>query len=85
MKAASLAHLVPLAPYHWLLYGESLYFDSSKAERELGWEATRSNAEMLIESYDWFCAHRDALGGEGASAHRSPARLGILKVLEFLP
>lgn len=84
MKGASLAHLVPLAPYHWLLYGESLWFDCSRAEAELGWSATRSNAEMMIESYDWFCAHRDTLG-EGGSVHQSPARLGVLKVLEYLP
>lgn len=84
MKAASLAHLVPLAPYHWLLYGESLYFDCTKAESELGWTATRSNADMMIESYDWFVAHRDALD-VGGSAHQSPAKLGALKVLEYLP
>lgn len=84
MKAASLAHLVPLAPYHWLLYGESLYFDCSRAERELGWSATRSNAQMMIESYDWFRAHEDSLDG-GGSVHQSPARLGVLRVLEYLP
>jgi nucleoside-diphosphate-sugar epimerase len=84
MKAASLAHLVPLAPYHWLLYGESLYFDCAKAESELGWRATRSNAEMMIESYDWFLAHRDSLEA-GGSVHQSPAKLGVLKVLEYLP
>lgn len=84
MKGASLAHLVPLAPYHWLLYGESLWFDCSRAEAELDWSATRSNAQMMIESYDWFCAHRDTLG-EGGSVHQSPARLGLLKVLEYLP
>lgn len=84
MKAAALAGLVPLAPYHWLLYGESLYFDCSKAQSELDWEATRSNAEMMIESYDWFCAHRDSLDA-GGSAHQSPAKMGALKVLEYLP
>ncbi|MBS1847472.1 MAG: NAD-dependent epimerase/dehydratase family protein [Actinobacteria bacterium] len=84
MKGASLAHLVPLAPYHWLLYGESLYFDCTKAQTELGWAATRSNAEMMIESYDWFCANRDSLD-TGGSVHQSPARLGVLKVLEYLP
>lgn len=84
MKAASLAHLVPLAPYHWLLYGESLYFDCTKAIDELGWSATRSNAEMMIESYDWFCDHRDTLAS-GGSVHQSPAKMGALKILEYLP
>ncbi len=84
MKGASLAHLIPLAPYHWLLYGESLYFDCSKAIDELGWTATRSNAAMMLESYDWYLAHRDSLH-DGGSVHQSPARLGALKVLKYLP
>jgi nucleoside-diphosphate-sugar epimerase len=85
MKGASLAGLVPLAPYHWLLYGESLWFDSSKAERELGWSATHSNASMVIESYDWFLAHRAELADRHGSQHQSPAKLGAMKLLKFVP
>ncbi len=85
MKAASVAGLVPLAPYHWLLYGESLYFDTTKAERELGWSATHSNASMVIESYDWFLAHRDELADRHGSHHQSPAKLGAMKLLKYLP
>jgi hypothetical protein len=45
-----------------------------------------SNAEMIAESYDWYVAHREeVLARTDASHHRSPVRLGILKVLEFLP
>ncbi len=85
MKGASLAHLVPLAPYHWLLYGESLYFDSSKAEKELGWSAKFSNAQMMIESYEWYLEHRATLDSRSGSVHQSPAKLGALKVLKYLP
>jgi nucleoside-diphosphate-sugar epimerase len=85
MKAASLAGLLPLAPYHWLLYGESLWFDSSKAERELGWSAQHSNVSMMVESYDWFLAHRAGLADKGGSVHQSPAKLGAMKVLKYLP
>lgn len=82
MAAASRLGLAPFAPYHWLLYGESLWFDTAKAERELGWRATRSNVEMLRESYDWYLAHRDEL--PGGSHHQSPVRLGLLALLERL-
>jgi nucleoside-diphosphate-sugar epimerase len=80
MKVLSTAGVTPFAPYHWLLYGESLWFDTSHAAGELGWKATRSNAEMVIESYDWYLAHRDDLGG--GSAHQSPVELGALAVLK---
>jgi len=85
MRAASSTGLAPFAPYHWLLYGESLWFDTSKAVEELGWEPTHSNASMVVESYEWWRAHRDQLGGEGRSHHQSPARMGVLGVLKRLP
>jgi nucleoside-diphosphate-sugar epimerase len=84
MKAMSLAGQAPFAPYHWLLYSESLWFDTTKAQTELGWQPTRSNAEALIESYDWFLAHRDQVGAGGGSHHQSPVKLGVLKLLKRL-
>src|SRR5712671_1859052 len=50
--------LAPFAPYHWLLYSESLHFDVTRARTELDWEPRHSNASMIIESYEWFLAHR---------------------------
>jgi len=84
MRWLSTLGLAPFAPYHWLLYGESLWFDTTKAETELGWQSTRSNAAMLIESYDWYLAHRHDLDGHG-SQHQSPVRLGLLKLVSKLP
>jgi nucleoside-diphosphate-sugar epimerase len=84
MKAASLAGQAPFAPYHWLLYSESLWFDTTKAQTELGWSPTRSNASALIESYDWFLAHRGEVGAGGGSHHQSPVPLGVLKLLKRL-
>jgi nucleoside-diphosphate-sugar epimerase len=77
--------LAPFAPYHWMLYGESLWFDTTRARTELGWEPKHSNASMVVESYDWFLAHRDQLAGATGSEHQSPARLGLLRALKRLP
>ncbi len=85
MKVLGQSSLVPFAPYHWLLYGESLWFDVSKAERELEWEPTHSNASAVIDSYEWFLQNRSTLGGEGKSHHQSPTKLGLLKLLKRLP
>jgi nucleoside-diphosphate-sugar epimerase len=83
MRALGTVGLAPFAPYHWLMYGESLFFDVTKARTELGWEPRHSNASMLIESYDWYLAHRDELAP--GSRHQSPVRLGLLKILRRLP
>ena len=37
MKAAAGAHLAPFAPYHWLMYSKSLWFDIEHAREGLGW------------------------------------------------
>jgi nucleoside-diphosphate-sugar epimerase len=84
MRAAATVGAAPFAPYHWLLYGESLFFDTTKARTELGWEPRHSNATMLIESYEWYLAHRDEVG-VARSHHQSPVRLGALKLLRHLP
>jgi nucleoside-diphosphate-sugar epimerase len=84
MKFASLAGQAPFAPYHWLLYSESLWFDTTKAQQELGWQPTRSNAAALIESYEWFLAHRGDVTEGGGSHHQSPVKLGALRLLKRL-
>ncbi|MEO7571114.1 MAG: NAD-dependent epimerase/dehydratase family protein [Acidimicrobiales bacterium] len=85
MQVVSKVGQAPFAPYHWLLYGESLWFDTTKVRTQLGWEPAHSNASMVIESYEWFLAHRGELGGDGRSHHQSPARLGLLKLIKRLP
>lgn len=83
MRATSRLGLSPLAAYHALMYGESLYFDISKAQRELGFMPRYSQHEMFAESYDWYVAHRsDILSGRLAgSKHQSAVRQGLLRII----
>jgi nucleoside-diphosphate-sugar epimerase len=83
MQALAGLGLAPFAPYHWLLYSESLSFDTTKAATELGWQAEYSNAEMVIESYEWFVRNRADLGS--GSHHQSPVRPGVVRALKLLP
>lgn len=79
MEITSALGLSPLGPYHSLMYGRSLYFDISKAQRELEWQPRFSNVEMICESYDWYLRNkREVLAQKNASAHRSAMRQGIL-------
>ncbi len=77
--------LAPFAPYHWLLYSESLYFDATRARTALGWEPRHSNASMVIESYEWFLAHRNDSDDSVRSHHQSPVRPGLVRALKLLP
>jgi nucleoside-diphosphate-sugar epimerase len=85
MQMVANAGLAPFAPYHWMLYSESLWFDVTKARTELGWEPRHSNAEMVVESYEWFLAHRHELAESKGSEHQSAAKLGALKLVKKLP
>ncbi|MFM7223865.1 MAG: NAD-dependent epimerase/dehydratase family protein [Actinomycetota bacterium] len=89
MRVLAGAGAVPFAPYHWLLYGESLWFDTVRARDELGWEPTHSNASMIVESYEWFLAHRAELAASAhvasRSHHQSGVRPGLLRLLKRLP
>jgi nucleoside-diphosphate-sugar epimerase len=69
--------LTPLGPYHWLMYGESMWFDVAPARDELGWRAAYSTEDAMREAYDWFLRHRD--DAAGGSAHRRSAPQGILR------
>ncbi len=82
MRALTGLGQAPFAPYHWLLYGESLWFDVTRARTDLGWEPKHSNASMIIESYEWFLEHRDALESTHRSHHQSPVRPGLLRLLK---
>lgn len=80
MKVLSLAGLAPFAAYHWIMYSKSMWFDTTKAETELGWTSTASNSEMFIETYDWYIANRGSLDDASRSHHRRPVREGVLSL-----
>jgi nucleoside-diphosphate-sugar epimerase len=84
MKLTSVLGLSPLGAYHALMYGRSLWFDIGKAKTELGWQPRWSNEDMLIESYDWYIAHRERVLAGGGSQHRSAVKQGILQVVQWL-
>ncbi|HEX3595836.1 MAG TPA: NAD-dependent epimerase/dehydratase family protein [Polyangiaceae bacterium] len=86
MAVTSKLGLSPLGDYHTLMYGREMYFDMAGTKDALGYTPRYSNAEMIAESYDWYVAHREeVLARKDASHHRSPVRLGVLKLLELLP
>jgi nucleoside-diphosphate-sugar epimerase len=82
MAVLSRIGLAPFGPYHWLVYGKELWFDISKTRAELAWEPTYSNQAMMIESYEWFLAHRAQTDDPTRSLHQRSSRQGALKLLK---
>ena len=82
MKAAAGLHIAPFAPYHWLMYAKSLWFDIDHVRDALGWQPTWSNDEMLADSYDWFLRNRGDTVALGRSHHRTIAKQGVLRLLK---
>lgn len=84
MRAGSRLGVLPFAPYHWLMYAESMWFDVDHLGERLGWIPGRTTDDMFRESYDWFCANRATTGRGDASHHRRSARQGALSVAKRL-
>jgi nucleoside-diphosphate-sugar epimerase len=83
MRAAAAAHLAPFAPYHWIMYSRSMWFDIEHVREALGWSPRWSNEEMFVDSYEWFLAHRaETAAHDGRSHHRTTAKQGALRALK---
>lgn len=83
LRALELARLSPLAEWHYRTAHRDSFVAIDRARDLLGWVPRLSNAETLCATYDWYLAHRDALGQAGTT-HRVPwnqQALGLLKRL----
>jgi nucleoside-diphosphate-sugar epimerase len=83
LRGLELARLSPLAEWHYRTAHRDSFVDVSKAERLLGWRPRLSNAQALIETYDWYLANRDRLRGAGVT-HRVPWNQRALSVVKRL-
>lgn len=81
LRGLELAHLSPLAEWHYRTASRDSYVSIDKARRLLGWEPRLSNAETLRATYDWYLAHRDELRGAGVT-HRVPWDQRALRLLK---
>jgi len=83
LRGLELLRLSPLAEWHYRTAHRDSFVGVAKAQRLLGWQPRLSNREALIETYDWYLANRERVGGAGVT-HRVPwnqQALGLLKRL----
>ena len=85
MMAAHKLRVSPLGPYHYKMIAESFLFDAARAKRELGWQPTLTNEQMLLRAYRHYRENRDEIHGRSeVSAHRKPAGMGVIRLLKWL-
>lgn len=78
--------LSPLAPYHYKMFQESLYYDIQPL-KELGWDPKFSNVETLKKSYEWYLNNKNELANrdtEKVGVHSNTIRQGVLKLVKFI-
>ena len=84
LRGMELAAIVPLSEWHYMsAAGKDSVVDISRAERELGWRPERSNAQALIEAYDWYVASMAATGA-ARTTHPVPLVHRALKGLSWI-
>ena len=81
LRALELAKVSPLVEWHYKTASRDSYVDVAKAQRLLGWNATKSNVETLVENYDWYVANREHLERAGVT-HRVPWNQQALRFLK---
>jgi len=75
-------HVSPLQRWHRLSADHDVVFDTSRAEKLLGWRATASGLDALVHAYDWYCA--EGTSRRAGVTHRTAWRersLGLLRRL----
>lgn len=75
----------PLGPYHYGMIAESFVFDTSKIKTDLNWKPTLTNEEILYRAYEYYQKNFDEIHSHlDRSAHRSAAKMGVIKLLKWL-
>lgn len=84
LRGMELAGITPLSEWHYMSAGgKDSVVDISRTERELGWRPRRSNAQALIEAYDWYVARMRA-SGTVRTTHPIPLAHRALKGLSWI-
>jgi len=85
MKFAYMLKISPLGPYQYKMIAEDFVFDTSKIKEKLNWKPTLTNEEMLWKAYEYYHNNlEDIRERTNVSAHKQPAKMGIIKLLKWL-
>ena len=83
LRALEMLRLSPLVEWHYKTAYKDSFVSVDKAKRLLQWQPRKSNAEVLIETYDWYVGHYHEYLGKVGLTHRVPWDQKLLKVVRF--
>ena len=88
VAAMQLAHRLkvsPLGPYHYRMIASNFVFATDRIKRELGWQPTLTNEDMLLRAYRFYAENRHEIHARtDVSAHSKPASMGIIRLLKWM-
>jgi nucleoside-diphosphate-sugar epimerase len=85
MRTAYKLGLSPLPSYFYKMIAEDFQFDTTKLKTTTGWQPSTSNEQMLLRAYNYYRQNKsEILARRGASAHRRPSRMGIIRLLKWV-
>ncbi|HNM77003.1 MAG TPA: NAD-dependent epimerase/dehydratase family protein [Tepidiformaceae bacterium] len=79
LRGLELAHLSPLAAWHYGTMWRDSYVEVDKAKRLLGWQPQYSNAEALIRAWDWYVENKGRY--DTGVTHRVAWQKGALAIM----
>src|SRR3989344_6560946 len=80
-------NISPLGIYQYTMIGRSLYMDTGRIKKKLGFRPKKTNLDTFIENYKWYKGNKGQfteIGSGNFSANRSLPKMGILKLVKML-
>jgi UDP-glucose 4-epimerase len=85
MRISHLLKVSPLGPYHYKMIAEDFSFDTTRIKTRLQWHPTLTNEEMLWRAYQYYSENRSEIEQRhDVSAHRQPAKMGVIRLLKWM-
>lgn len=74
-------NMTPIVAWHYKTFPVNSYVSTEKAEKDLAFKPTKSNTEILIESYDWYKQHRSEFINNVGTTHRTVWNFKLLEII----
>jgi dTDP-D-glucose 4,6-dehydratase len=67
------------------MIAEDFSFDTTRIKTRLGWKPTLTNEQMLWRAYQYYSENRSEIENRrDVSAHRQPAKMGVIRLLKWM-
>lgn len=80
-------NISPLGIYQYTMIGRSMYADTTKIKKTLGWRPKKTNLQSFLENYAWYIKNRNTfteIGKGTMSSNRSLPKMKVFKLLKML-